>query len=45
MDNLRLLNNIVEEYKFKIDPSKNVRKEYFFRLKKIVNLLKNKKNS
>ena len=45
MNNLRLLNNIIEEYKLKIDPSKNIIKEYFFIQKKIVNLLKNRKNS
>ena len=34
MENLNIINNIEKKYKFKIEPNKNIRKEYFYRIKK-----------
>ena len=34
MNNLKLINEITEKYRFKIDSNKNIRKEYFYRIMK-----------
>ena len=34
MNNSKLISNITKKYEFKIDPSKNIRREYFYRFKK-----------
>ncbi len=34
MDNLKIITEIEEKYKFKITPEKNIRKEYFYRISK-----------
>ena len=34
MENIDLIKNIEKKYEFKIDTNKNIRKEYFYRLKK-----------
>ena len=34
MDNLKVITEIEEKYKFKIAPEKNIRKEYFYRISK-----------